>query len=70
MEPNCTWFSYESNDGGSDGSCFLLDDCIEIEENPQFVSGNKYCDYYNSTTTSSTTTSTTTPKPVNGKKLY
>ena len=62
-EPNCTWFSFDLKD---DGSCFLLESCIELEENPLFITGHKYCDYSSSTTTSSTTTTlstTTTPTP-------
>merc|ERR1719433_1155058 len=38
----CTWFSFNT---AGDQTCILLEDCPEIEENLQFVSGQKECNY-------------------------
>ena len=39
---DCNWFSY-GND--SVNPCHLYETCPEIEENPQFISGQKECKY-------------------------
>ena len=38
----CAWFSFDT--AGSQ-TCILFEDCPEIEPNPQFVSGQKECEY-------------------------
>jgi hypothetical protein len=38
----CSWFSFHTI---IDQTCILFEDCPEIESNPQFVSGQKECDY-------------------------
>ena len=38
----CAWFSFDTT--GILSTCILFMDCPEIEENPQFVSGQKECD--------------------------
>ena len=40
----CTWFSFDT---AVDKTCILFVDCPEIEENPQFTSGQKECDIGN-----------------------
>ena len=40
----CNWFSFKTV---GDQTCILLEDCSEIEENPQFISGQKECDFGN-----------------------
>ena len=37
----CTWFSFDINHQ----TCLSFKDCPEIEADPQFVSGQKECDY-------------------------
>ena len=37
---DCNWFSY-----GADNQCHLFETCPEIEEIPQFISGQKECKY-------------------------
>ena len=66
----CAWFSFHTV---LDQTCILFEDCPEIEEDPQFVSGQKECDYPPTTTpttttpitlrTTPTTTTTTTTTP-------
>ena len=50
-----------------------MEDCPEIREDPQFVSGQKECDYPPTTTPTTITpitlrTTTTTPTPITGKR--
>ena len=63
FEFNSTWFTYDN----LDGNCFLLDGCPEYENNPQFISGHKYCDYSISTTTASSTTASKFLKSIHAK---
>ena len=37
----CIWFSYDYKDW----DCFLLESCLEVEENPYFVSSDVACQY-------------------------
>ena len=37
----CAWFSFDMDHR----TCNLFEDCPEIEADPQFVSGQKECDY-------------------------
>ena len=39
----CTWFSFHT--AGDDETCILFADCPEIQANPQFISGQKECQY-------------------------
>ena len=43
-EADCAWFSYEMTESQT---CFLFESCTEIEneQNPQFISGQKDCQY-------------------------
>merc|ERR1719192_2851015 len=41
---SCAWFSFDTTEGQT---CILFETCPEIESNPQFVSGQKECDYSN-----------------------
>ena len=47
-----------------------LDGCPEYENNPQFISGHKYCDYTISTTTASSTTASMFMKSRHVKKMH
>ena len=38
----CRWFSFDTTEGQT---CILLEDCPEIEPKPEFVSGQKECEY-------------------------
>ena len=38
----CNWFSFDT---AVDQICILFETCREIESNPQFVSGQKECQY-------------------------
>ena len=38
----CAWFSFDMIGGQT---CILYETCPEIDSNPQFVSGQKECDY-------------------------
>ena len=65
----CTWFSFHDT---VDQTCILMEDCPEIREDPQFVSGQKECDYPPTTTPTTITpitlrTTTTTPTPITGE---
>ena len=40
----CAWFSFDTT---GHQTCILFVDCPEIEENPQYVSGQKECDLGN-----------------------
>ena len=37
----CIWFSYDYKDW----DCFLFESCLEVEENPYFVSSEVACQY-------------------------
>ena len=41
---NCNWFSY-ANDSVERYPCYLYETCPEIDENRQFISGQKECKY-------------------------
>ena len=41
MKGQCTWFSYNTQSW----NCILYRTCPEIEENDQFLSGQKDCQY-------------------------
>ena len=67
----CDWFSFHTT---IDQTCILFADCPEIKDDPQFVSGQKKCDYPPTTTpttitpiTPTTTSITPRPIPIIGK---
>ena len=44
----CAWFSFQTTVDIGQTSCILFEDCPEIDTNPEFVSGQKECEYGNS----------------------
>ena len=41
----CAWFSFQTTEDIGQTSCILFEDCPEIDTNPEFVSGQKECEY-------------------------